>query len=310
MQNPTDLLQPSLRQDDRSIAFAKLLNRFSAIPLQRLYLYNLATVIPQALPYLAEQFDVTGLEGWDLVDTEEERRDLIRNAIPLHKLKGTLRGYQTICRLARSRLTYWVSPPATTYLGAALTTAERNAFLEQMPQMRTFRYRRRGKRVGAMLWQQCLYPGSTPSKVRKVYPRLSDAIERIQGRAFVRYPDGREQQLITYERLQDSRLKSGQTRLSVRAPGKADGAFCLDQQAAGWHRWIGRLPGRRFLLNARAGDRMYGVTLDSPYRETADSLREKVAYPGLDFVTIQYKEIREQGTRRGLFLDDFYPCMV
>ena len=42
-----------------------------------------------ALPHLAEQFHVLGNEGWLFANTEQEKRALIKNAIELHRYKGT-----------------------------------------------------------------------------------------------------------------------------------------------------------------------------------------------------------------------------
>lgn len=42
------------------------------------------------LPYLAEQFDVLGNKGWNLATTTDSKRQLIKNAIYLHSIKGTV----------------------------------------------------------------------------------------------------------------------------------------------------------------------------------------------------------------------------
>lgn len=42
-----------------------------------------------ALPYLAEQYDVLGYKGYALATTEAQKRQLIKNAILLHRTKGT-----------------------------------------------------------------------------------------------------------------------------------------------------------------------------------------------------------------------------
>jgi P2-related tail formation protein len=43
---------------------------------------------------LAEQFHVLGNEGWNLANSEQEKRQLIKDAIKLHKLKGTKAGVE------------------------------------------------------------------------------------------------------------------------------------------------------------------------------------------------------------------------
>lgn len=42
-----------------------------------------------ALPYLAQQFHVEGYRGYLLAQTEQQKRDLIKNAIELHRTAGT-----------------------------------------------------------------------------------------------------------------------------------------------------------------------------------------------------------------------------
>lgn len=85
-----DLLPPPLAGDERFAQLCSLMEqRFDALDLNALLVYLIDLVTPSALPALAEQFHVTGLEGWVFTRTEQERRTLIKNAIELHKYKGT-----------------------------------------------------------------------------------------------------------------------------------------------------------------------------------------------------------------------------
>jgi P2-related tail formation protein len=53
-------------------------------------LVNLVDIVDaDALPFLAKQFDVLGNKGWSLANTVEKQRQLIRNAVELHRYKGT-----------------------------------------------------------------------------------------------------------------------------------------------------------------------------------------------------------------------------
>lgn len=63
--------------------------RMDSIDPSVVMVYLIDTVPAAALPYLAEQLDVMGHKGWDLVTTEQERRELIKSAIDLHRYKGT-----------------------------------------------------------------------------------------------------------------------------------------------------------------------------------------------------------------------------
>jgi hypothetical protein len=82
-------LPPPLAADARSAALAALADRLDALDLSVLLTDLIDMVTAEALPLLAEQFHVLGDEGWALAVTEDQRRSLIKNAIALHRYKGT-----------------------------------------------------------------------------------------------------------------------------------------------------------------------------------------------------------------------------
>lgn len=84
----TELLPPGIR-DDHHLALQPLLERFQGLNLVPLLVDLVDQVGADVLPYLAEQYAVLGFGGWDLVRTESERRELIKNAMELHRFKGT-----------------------------------------------------------------------------------------------------------------------------------------------------------------------------------------------------------------------------
>lgn len=59
------------------------------IDLTKLLVYIIDDVDSSAIPALAEQFDVLGYKGMRMAQTESAQRTLIKNAIVLHKYKGT-----------------------------------------------------------------------------------------------------------------------------------------------------------------------------------------------------------------------------
>jgi phage tail P2-like protein len=63
--------------------------RFNAIPVDRVLIYLIDLVHANALPVLAEQFDLLGWKGYRLAETEAEKRALIKRAIELQRTKGT-----------------------------------------------------------------------------------------------------------------------------------------------------------------------------------------------------------------------------
>lgn len=63
--------------------------RFSNIDLDCVLVSIIDNVPSDALPHLAEQYHITGNEGWLQALSEEEKRNLIKSAIKMHRYKGT-----------------------------------------------------------------------------------------------------------------------------------------------------------------------------------------------------------------------------
>lgn len=82
-------LIPAGIRDASTLALNTLIDRLGKVPLDQLLVYLVDNVTSKALPHLAEQFHVTGLEGWALCNNDTERRALIKRAIHLHRRKGT-----------------------------------------------------------------------------------------------------------------------------------------------------------------------------------------------------------------------------
>ena len=70
-------------------AYDDLFARFQDLDTECLLIYLFDNVEESALVHLAEQFHITGNEGWANCTTVKEKRELIKNAINLHKYKGT-----------------------------------------------------------------------------------------------------------------------------------------------------------------------------------------------------------------------------
>lgn len=86
---PTTLLPPALNRD-LTLRTLEALNSTvaSKLRLPNMLLYNFDGVDYSALPSLAEQFSLIG-DGWEFADTEQKQRELLKNAIALHRSKGT-----------------------------------------------------------------------------------------------------------------------------------------------------------------------------------------------------------------------------
>ena len=85
------LIPESIISEETTI-FNDLLDRFDNIDLSPILVYLIDLVDSSALSHLAQQFSITEKEGWDLAVTDSEKRNLIKNAIPMHKLKGKKKG--------------------------------------------------------------------------------------------------------------------------------------------------------------------------------------------------------------------------
>lgn len=87
----TNILATGIRNKAHLAAFdGNTAERLANIDLSVLLIYIIDTVPAEALPILAEQFDVLGYKGWRFVEGDEAaERELIKSAIELHRYKGT-----------------------------------------------------------------------------------------------------------------------------------------------------------------------------------------------------------------------------
>lgn len=75
--------------DISSRAYDELFSRYQDLDTECLLIYIFDSVNESALIHLAEQFHITGNEGWINCKTVEEKRNLIKNSLNLHRYKGT-----------------------------------------------------------------------------------------------------------------------------------------------------------------------------------------------------------------------------
>lgn len=76
-------------KDESSAAFNLLFDRLGSLDLTPLLIYLVDNVEITVLPHLAEQFHILGNEGWLFASTDKEKRELIKNAVQIHRYKGT-----------------------------------------------------------------------------------------------------------------------------------------------------------------------------------------------------------------------------
>jgi len=73
--------------------------QFDDIDLSPMMVYLVDCVDGSALPWLAKQLDVDGFRGFDQCTTELQQRNLIKNAIELHRHIGTIYAIKKACSL-------------------------------------------------------------------------------------------------------------------------------------------------------------------------------------------------------------------
>jgi len=88
MDKPT--LPPALAADPRFATLCELLwEQHATLPVEQILLYLVETAPEAALPLLAEQFSLTDEAIWPAAKTLASKRLLLKQAIELHRLKGT-----------------------------------------------------------------------------------------------------------------------------------------------------------------------------------------------------------------------------
>ena len=63
--------------------------RFAKLDLDAVLISIIDNVPADALPHLAEQYHITGNEGWLQALSDTEKRNLIKSSIKMHRYKGT-----------------------------------------------------------------------------------------------------------------------------------------------------------------------------------------------------------------------------
>ncbi|EKZ9425991.1 phage tail protein I [Salmonella enterica] len=82
-------LPPALAKDARFRVLAQIVSQLQYTDLTPLLVYLIDLTEPTALPWLADQFAITGDNGWSLAESDGAKRALIKNAIEMHRYKGT-----------------------------------------------------------------------------------------------------------------------------------------------------------------------------------------------------------------------------
>lgn len=93
-------LPPALAGDERFAQFCELLTEtFADLDLNAMLVYLVDQVKTPLLPILADQFSLLDEAAWLLAESEDARRNLIKNAVELHRYKGTPWAVREVIRL-------------------------------------------------------------------------------------------------------------------------------------------------------------------------------------------------------------------
>lgn len=238
-------------------------------------LYRAKDIAAPLLPWLAWSQDVL---VWPAGADETLRRNLTAGAWAMHRRMGTLAGMREMASYHGATIQRAIVPPAKTYAGVSLTAAERNAFVQRYPQLRIYPQRVTGKRVGAMLANCFAGVG--------MHPVQTDAAMRLAPQAYL-YRDGVETPLQSTERTTTRSEQAARRYLEVRQPGSAPRASFVGRAA-------------RWLLNSAASQRMYRLTLETPYIDSREQLRRVAVSPGLQLLDVRYDWTTGTGQASGV----------
>lgn len=93
-------LPPALAGDERFAQLCELLTEtFADLDLNAMLVYLVDQVKAPLLPILADQFSLLDEAAWLLAESEDARRNLIKNSVELHRYKGTPWAIREVIRL-------------------------------------------------------------------------------------------------------------------------------------------------------------------------------------------------------------------
>lgn len=266
-------LVPDAIVDTRSTTFARLLDRLADLPGLANRVMRIDTVDASALPALFEHFGISAL--WDDVQSDAERRALIREALTLHRRRGTLSGLKRLAELVGSEIVTSASAPAKVYCGASLTAAEREAYLASHPALQLFPYAQSAQATGLFLSPQ------TPQRFAR-FTTPSTASTRFGGTVQIVDPATGQTQQIDHAPGSDFR------RLTVRLPDKAKGLF-----ACGY--------AQGHFADQQAAQRYFSLDLDRPYADDAERWQALSLQPSIVPITGQFTPIALSAVGQGLY---------
>ena len=241
------------------------------------------------LPWLAWGM---GVDFWDDEWPEDMKRRVVRNSVKHHSQKGTLAGAERAIRLNGAEMGKVVLPSERAFVSPGSSREERAAYFNRFPEIRVFRDRTRGQRVGAAPLGGIIgmvgktYPGGGYEN-GNAFPVMSDALRRSLPRVFRVDADGTETELTTAtfkrgtvqtETIRIERTPAQRGRVTVEDGGetvyeivgkalRGKGAIFGDQDGTRFY-----LTGGSYMAEGRAHTRSFITT----FRETLEQPEQGV----------------------------------
>jgi hypothetical protein len=272
------LLPPNSTKLEQAIEYASQLDGIDPSGIKTL---DTPAAIPSPLlPWLAWADDVL---WWKNALSEAEKRDRTKASWNLHRRAGTLWAFKQAAKASACEVTRAIVPPAKIYPSPALTVAERNTFVARYPQLKIYRYRTIGQRIG-LLVGDCLESG---------FPVISDAVLRMNPRAYLR-KNGVDTELTIAERVTETKNANAVTVTITEAgiPGSADKlSFCAGHPL--------------YLTVTEAAKRFYRLALNSSYLDSAETVRRLLALPDMTPIDIKPDAVAETGIAIGIYAGKF-----
>jgi len=262
------LIPPGIR-DQNIEALNELIDRLGNLDLTSLLIYIIDHVHESALSHLAWQFHI---EGWELAQTEQDKRNLIKRAIELHRYKGTLYGIKTACEIAGSKVLRVRTPEVKTHLSLSLTDEERRKFYDLYPELRLTKFAWPGKRY--MPYKK-LFPTA------KLYTYDNLAIERYGHRAYL-VKNKTFIPLVSYVRKYVQKEKTAETEVEVRKTHKAEGTFIKAFVS-------------KYLAKQNAKERLYTISIQTVYTDHEPITYTETVTPSTEPVSSRYETLHEKG---------------
>lgn len=233
----------------------------------------------EVLDLLAWQFHI---EGWELARTETEKRELIKKAIDIHKLKGTLAGFRYALCGSGAKLLKLLLPKDRVFLSLTLTDEQRRKWYSLFPELRIVEFSHFGERF--MRYRKN-FQGSS------LFPYISDAYGRYGIRSLI-YKGGIAIPLVTQETMERAIQKQAVKIVEIHEKSKAVGHFLQQTD--------------RFLYDHEARKRIYTVRIPETYADFETTIAHHILHPSLEPLDIRYETVAEKGKRhRKLAFCDF-----